>query len=331
MAEAGLQPNFGPADLEWKYWHPRTDWPGPRSFVVARGEEILAHAGVIPGAFLASTQTNCRAHRIRAAHVIDWAARPSAVGAGVMLMKHIGQATEALFAIGGSAQTRKLLPHLGFQSMGDVACYVRPLHPVRILAPSAHPPARLLPRFLRSVLWSSTAPSRHPVGWTVRRISSGEATRLTSILPSPTQHMTVLERGETLFRHVLACPIAESELYLMEREGRARGYFLLTYAMRQARLADCWMDSDNPSDWRALVQSAALQAKRHPQAAELAAWASLEPLSLRLRECGFHVRANMPVQTLAPRHPELLGARLRVQMIDNDAAFHHSGRNEFWA
>lgn len=330
MAEAGLRPNLEPADLEWKYWSARPDWPAPRSFVVTRGEEILAHAGVIPGAFLAATQGG-GARRIRAAHLIDWAARASAMGAGVTLMKHIGQTTDALLAIGGSAQTRKLLPHLGFQAAGVVTSCVRSLHAARILTHSAHPVTTLAPRFLRSALWSMTAPSSHPEGWTVRRISSAEATRLASVLPSPLPEVTVLERGETLFRHMLACPIAEVELYLMEREGRPRGYFLLTYAMRQGRLADCWMDSNDPSDWRAVIQSAALQAKRHPRAAELAAWGSEPALANQLGECGFHVRASMPVHLLAPRNPELLAAKLRVQMIDNDAAFLHSGRNEFSA
>jgi len=330
MAEAGLRPNFQPQDLDWKYWQPRADWPGPRSFVVVRGDEILAHAGVLPGALLVAAQAN-GAQRIKAAHVIDWAARPSAMGAGVMLMKHIGRTTEALLAIGGSTQTRKLLPHLGFRSVGTVTCCVRPLHAVRILTPSVHPITKLIPRFLRSAAWSLMASSKRPGGWTVRRISSAEAIRLASVLPSPTQQMTVLERGETLFRYAFACPIAEVELYLLERDGRPRGYFLLTYALRQARLADCWMDSDNPSDWHALFQSAALQAKRHPRAAELAAWGPDPELSQRLCECGFHVRASLPVQMLAPSLPELLTSKLRVQMIDNDAAFLHSGRNEFWA
>jgi hypothetical protein len=37
------------------------------------------------------------------------------------------------------------------------------------------------------------------------------------------------------------------------------------------------------------------------------------------------------VQMLVPHHPQLLSANLRVQMLDNDAAYRHPGRNEFWA
>ena len=79
MSEAGLQPNSEPAHLEWKYWRERTDWPGPRSFVMARGDEILAHAAIIPGACLSSAQ------RVRTIQVIDWAARWNATSAGCAL------------------------------------------------------------------------------------------------------------------------------------------------------------------------------------------------------------------------------------------------------
>jgi hypothetical protein len=33
----------------------------------------------------------------------------------------------------------------------------------------------------------------------------------------------------------------------------------------------------------------------------------------------------------APRHPQLDDLTLRVHMLDNDAAYRHTGRNEFWA
>jgi hypothetical protein len=297
---------------------------------MTRGEEILAHAAVVPGACLFGTDRS-RGQRARMLHVIDWAARPTATGAGVSLLKHVGQGADALLAIGGSQQTLQLLPHLGFCSVGSATCYVRPLHPARILTPSAHPASTLLPRFARSVLWSLQAPSGNPDGWTVRRVDSSELSRLASVLPAPWPDVMVLERSEALFRYALACPVAPMDLYLVEQSGKPRGYFLLSFAFRQARLADCWMDSADPADWYVLIQCAVRQAKRHPRAAELAAWASDAELSERLQECGFHARDELPVQIHAPRTPDLTSYTLRVQMLDNDAAYRHRGRNELWA
>jgi len=330
MSAAGLLPNSEPEHLEWKYWQSRCDWPGPRSYVLARGHEILAHAAIIPGACLSVAHAN-QVRRVRTINVIDWAALPKASGAGVSLMKHIGQATDAVVSVGGSAQTLQLLPHLGFQSLGVATCYVRPLHPMRILCPSTHPTCRVLPRLARSLLWQLRAPAVEIDGWSARRIEFCELRSLMPLFPAPTPGMQVFERSEAMFRYALACPIASMHLYAVERAGHVRGYFLLAFALRQARLADLWMSSDNPDDWRALIECAALQAKRHPLAAELAAWGSDPELSKRLQECGFHARGDLQVQMLKPRYPYLKSAQVRVQMLDNDAAYRHCGRNEFWA
>ncbi|HEY0342890.1 MAG TPA: hypothetical protein VGC34_18955 [Steroidobacteraceae bacterium] len=325
MAEVGLLPNFLPDDLRWKYWQERGDWLGPRSYVMTRGSEILAHGAVIPGAYSWNGQ------RVRTVHVVDWVARPSAMGAGTSLMKHLGQAGDALLAIGGTAQTLQILPHLGFRIRGSATGYVRPLHPTRVLTPSVHPTWRVTPRLLRSVWWNIRARRGGTEDWHVSRVSAAELPRLGAALPRPTNGMAVLERSSELFRYSLACPIAAMSLFTMERAGRTRGYFLLSLALRQARLADCWMDSADPADWRALIQCAVREAMQYSRAAELAVWASDPLLSRCLRECGFRARNEVPVQLLGPRDPALLPPALRVQMLDNDAAYRHLGRNEFWA
>ncbi|HEY6924413.1 MAG TPA: hypothetical protein VI653_13160 [Steroidobacteraceae bacterium] len=329
MTECGLRPNSEPAHMEWKYWRSRPDWPGPRSYVMARGADIQAHAAIVPGICLLGRADAVQ--RIRTVHVIDWAARPSAPGAGVMLMKYIGQTADALLAVGGSEQTLRLLPHLGFRELGAATCYVRPLHATRILTPSVHPASRLLPRFARSLLWTLQAPRNGVDGWNVRRISPGELACLVPVLPRPVGDMALFERGAELFEYALSCSIASMALYALERNGTPRGYFLLAFALRQARLADFWIDSEDPGDWRALIQCAVLQAKQHSRAAELAVWGSDAASSQRLRECGFHARDELRVQMLVPHHPQLLSAKLRVQMLDSDAAYRHAGRNEFWA
>jgi hypothetical protein len=325
MAEAGLKPNFTPEALRWKYWQERRDCPGPRSFILTRGSEILAHAAVIRGTY------SWNDRHVRTVHIIDWAARSSAAGAGVSLMKHLGQSSDALLAIGGSSQTLALLPHLGFRMRGSATGYVRSLHPTALLTPSVHPTWRVPPRFLRSVWWNLRAPRGGADGWQVSRVNSDELSRVAAILPRPMSGTAVLERSVELFRHSLACPIAAMSFFSMEREGRAQGYFMLALALRQARLADCWMDSSDPADWRALIHCAVREATRYPKAAELAVWASDPLLSGCLRDCGFRARNEASVQLRITRDPALLPPALRVQMLDSDAAYRHLDRNEFWA
>ena len=323
--EAGLRANSDPLELHWKYWQPRADWPGPRSFVMARGTEILAHAGLIPAVCARGSQ------RLSTVHLIDWAALGSAVGAGVSLMKHIGRSTDVLLAIGGSAQTLAILPHLGYRTAAPVTTFVRTLHPLRILAPSAHSTWKLPARFARSVFWKLRAPSPALEDWTVSPVPASEAGALIAVLPAPTEHIAVLERNEALLRHALACPIAPMRLFSVAHGARVRGYFLLSFVMGQLRLADCWIDSQEPSAWRALVHCAVREAKREHRAAELVAWASDPLLTECLRQCGFHARGIEPVQFLPAAGVDFPVANLRLQMLDNDAAYRHLGRSAFLA
>ena len=142
----------------------------------------------------------------------------------------------------------------------------------------------------------------------------------------------MLERSVDLFGHILRCPVVPTALFALERAGIARGYFLLAFAPGQVRIADCWMNSDEPADWRALIFCAVAEAKRSPQAAEVVSLASdalladaLQAVRLPRTFPGSHSDAGRCRHLRYPLLP------LRVQLLDNDAYFLHQGRNEFWA
>lgn len=325
LAEAGLHSNSGARELHWKYWKERADWPGPRSYVMTRGDEILAHAGIVPGFCTVGTR------KVRTIHLIDWAARPNAAGAGVALMKSIGRLADALLSIGGSSYTLQIVPHLGFRPHGEATSYVRPLHPLGILRSRSGPSWKLLPRLARSILWSVTAPSADAEDCQVRRLYADEIGLLAPVFPASHGVAAVFARSEPFFRYMLDCPITPIELYAWQRKGATRGYFLLAFAPGQVRLADCWARSDEPADWRALVQCAVRQAGEHSDAAELVAWASDAVLSRALTECGFRPRGSQPIQLLAREGSSIQATTLRVQMLDNDAVYSHCGRADLWA
>jgi hypothetical protein len=325
LLEAGLRPNREPRELHWKYWQERADWPGSRSFVLTKGGEILAHAAIIPGTLVQG------ARRVRIIHMIDWAARRTAPVAGVSLMKYVGRLTDVLLAVGGSMQTLQILPHIGFRPCGTVTGYVRALHPLRILRRGSNPSWRLPLRLARSAFWALTAPSDDGKDWQARRLLRNETGRVACVLPTRMGDAGVLERSEELFAYILTCPIMPMELYALENNGDMRGYFLLALAPGQVRIADCWVDSEDPADWRALIQCAVGRAKQNRDAAELVIWASDPVLSRGLEECGFHPRKVHTVQLLTARDFTIPAATFRVQMLDSDAAFHHPGHAVLWA
>lgn len=325
LADMGLHPGISLAEMHWKYWQDRADWPGPRSFVMTRGAEIVAHAAIVPGTCV------WRRGRVRAIHVVDWAARPHAVGAGVVLMKHVLRLADIQLAIGGSEHTRAILPGLGFRPCGEAIGYVRPLHPQRILSNAQGPKWKLLPRVARGSIWSVLAPSVARAGGHSWRVGADEVDSLASCLPIADDATAIMERPQSLLNHVMSCPTTPVKLYAWGRSDHPLGYFLLAFAPGQVRLVDCWIHSSDPGDWRSLVLCAVAEARRCPDAAELVTWASDPMLAGALRDSGFHMRDRQLILMLARKGISLDGSRVRVQMLDNDAACLHHGRAELWA
>jgi hypothetical protein len=332
LRAAGLSSQLRGAEMHWKYWAPRDDWTGPRSFVIAKGPEIIAHTAIIPGRFLWNGRL------VRALHAVDWAARPGVAGAGIAVMKQVIGLADALLSVGGSEQTLRILPHIGFVRIGTAIGYVRPVRPLRLPRAAAGPLWRLPGRLSRRVLWKWSAPRTVPCGWTARVIGCDEMHLLASLLPDPAREgtstaralggMTFLARSEFQLRYALKCPIAPQRLFAIEKDGVARGYVLVAMPPGQARIADCWVDSSDPRDWRDSIQCALMQIVRQREVVEIVAWASDPVLQAALTGCGFHARTSEPVQIRM--RGTSVPPSLRVQMIDSDAAYQHSGRPRLW-
>lgn len=325
MRDAGLRADTHVAHLHWKYWRAREDWSGSRSFVLTNGRELLAHGAVIPGTLEWTTA------RARVIHMIDWAARRDALGAGIQLMKHVARQADFLLGIGGSQDTLKIMPLLQYRPCGTVEGYVRPLSPLGVLRDSGGSRSKRVPRVARSLFWAATAP-RPVVGkWQVRRIGLEDVGNIWAAPSGRRSAAPVLNRSPALLRHALACPIVPVEFYVLETRGRPGGYFVLSYAPGQARLADLWMESEDPADWRALVHAAVLRAKATSSVVEAVAWSSDPLLSKVLEQCGFHPRFSLPIYLRSSGTVAMSPNEVRVHMLDNDAFYLHSGRNEFWA
>src|SRR5579863_2558193 len=117
--------SFRPEVLDWKYFSHHPDWPGPRSFAVRQEGQIVAHGGIWPVRLMTS------AGEIKAIHLIDWAASRASVGAGIHLLRRMAGLSDVLLTMGGSADTRSLLPKLGYKVCGPLRKYVRVIRPWR--------------------------------------------------------------------------------------------------------------------------------------------------------------------------------------------------------
>jgi hypothetical protein len=318
-------PMFEHRHLQWKYWEPHAGWQGSRSYVLTRDERIVAHAAVVPAV------CNWGNQRRQLLHVIDWAALAETRGAGNTLMQRIGGLADAIVTYDGDDAALRLLPFLGFEQSDTVVTqYVRPIRPLLYLSAAGAPPWRLAARCVRNSLWALRAPSGIPRAQHARRIAGDEIAQTPIPWPTPSNGAAVLERSPALMDYWLQCPATPMELHVVDNGPQTQGYFVLTFAPGQARLADCWLNSDVPAIWEALVQLAVQQAARHPDVAEVAAVCSEPRLAGALRRCGFHARASRPLLVRARDGVRLPGAGIRIQMLDDDAAYRHSGARDFW-
>lgn len=323
-------PTTDPRCLYWKYWEECPKWSGSRSYAMtqqamAQQDTVTAHGCVVPLAY----QWGDR--RLNVVHLIDWAADPKSVGSGIILLKRIGQLADAIISIGGSEMTQKILPAFGFKTFEQITRYVLPLRPLRQVIEEEHPSWKTGAKFLRSLVWSLQAPSGMVPGWEVCRIAPEKIASAAIPWPKPSPQLAILERSGEMMRYFLKCPAAPMEFYTVAKQGTIRGYFILAYAPAQARLVDFWMSSEDPADWRVLVQLAVHQARQNQSVAEVVSVGNDAVTRQSLLACGFHARGSDPLNILASKGCEFPGVPVRIQMLDGDAAYLNNGHSEFWA
>ncbi|MGJ5820943.1 hypothetical protein [Paludibaculum fermentans] len=318
-------PLTAPRHLHWKCWEEYPGWTGSRGFVMAREDGIVAHASAVALSLVNAHQ------RLRTVHLIDWAADPGSVGSGVTLLKRIAQMVDAVLVVGGSEMTQKVLPALGFKTLGEVTRFARPIRPLRRLA-GQKAGLRAGAQFARALLWSLQAPSIRTQGWGAQRIAPEQLESAAVRWPRPGEGISLFERNAKTAAYFLKCPAAPMELYSVTKDGSSRGYFMLAYTPSQARIVDFYIDGEEGGEaWRILLQLAITQASRNPSIAEVVSMGSDPVTSQALTDCGFHARGQSTLRLLPGKGVELPAAPIRFQMIDSDAAYLHADQRSYWA
>jgi len=316
-------PSLGSAQMDWKYWSPHPNWEGSRSFVIEREGKLAAHGAVVP------LSLAWRNRRYRLFHLIDWAARPDSTGAGMALLKHAARLSDGVFVAGGSDMAQSILPAMGFRESGRATTFVLPLRPFLRLRDDSFNSWKSAARYGRNLLWMMRAPSSTPAGWSTRRVPRERLTTMEFPTPHPRGAEALFERTVPDICDLLECPATPAEFYLVERGGLVHGYFVLTIAVRQCRIAEAWVESGDIDDWRALYIMATREAAARPQIAEIAAAASTPVEIDALRRAGFQPRRQIALR-FQLREREVPDA-VRFQLVDGDAAYLHDGTTAYWS
>lgn len=294
-------PVLSPAHMRWKYWRTWPDWTGSRSFVVTKGDRVVAHAGVVP------LHISRHGRRYTLLQPLDWAADSSEVGAGVLLLLRLGRLANGLVSVRGSQMTRRILVPLGFVPMGEI------------------------PRY--AALLSESAPvlTQVAMACTVRMYERG----LDHAAPHPLQAVAstadriVSQRSLAQLEAFMACPAAAMEYGEVWHDDALLGTFLLCQTPGQLRWVDAWADPQRPGSFAVLTEHVMRQASTR-SAVEIVCQTNDPEQERALRAAGFRPAGADPLSILADPNIIPPGATFRHQLIDSDLAYLHHGVAESW-
>ena len=313
-------PYVDPLLMKWKYWDPREDFEGPRSYVLERNNLLLAHAGLWP-----VTMRNGGGERVRGIHMMDWAAAPNAPGAGLALVQKLSGMFDFIYGIGGSEITQKVLPALGFIEHATTWRGARPLRPLRQIL--SHPDRnwKLPARLVRNVLWSLYPMVAPKSGWEVVATTPQQSADLLTAL---SRGKDFLPRTQAFFEYLLRCPNATFQLHMVHDPGGARGLFALARVRRQVRLAGLWLRDPDHESWKQAHILAQKSAAQIEEGCEFVALGTQGRSADAATSSGLHLCGGPAVYLLDKKRN--LSRDVQFQLCDNDSVFSDSGRVGYW-
>ena len=224
--------NYAPFQLEalrWKAFDAHPFVAPPRSFGVWHEKRLIGHGTVAPLRFLTP------AGEVTAHVVIDWAADPDTRGSGVAIYQKLSRLTAMQIGIGGSDDTRAMLPRMRMRVHQNIGVYERR--------------ERVVAHHLSSRLdWKTPARIARDWGRNLQRPGLAEPGELTARrvpafckeagvpMPSPGDGVCS-ERTPAFLDFALRCPAARMEGYVFEVQGKAAGYCVLSWVGTSCR--DC--------------------------------------------------------------------------------------------
>ena len=315
--------SFRPEVLDWKYFTPHPDWNGSRSFVLKAGQEIAAHASVWPVRLLTD------GGELKAIHLLDWAASRTVPGAGIQILRRIAAMADLLIAVGGSGDTREILPKFGYKTGGEFERYVYVARPFHQLRTSRNYNWKTPLRFLRNSASLLKRLPPIPAGWQATRVSQFDPS-LGQILEDKTTALRPRSvKTPAVLNYMLLCPAAEFSGFVVSKSNRLRGYFMLVRMGGQVRIVDLHLHAGRLEEWHAISLLAAHMACQDPRTAEVVVGTSRAEIREGFKQIGFWLRRVEPIYYFDPRKTLPTGVTFELSLIDNDFAFLYNPRRPY--
>jgi hypothetical protein len=298
--------------LLWKYFESGPQGEGSRSYLLSNEEGLQAHCAVWP------LNLHFSGKRVTCNCFIDWANRTDLPGAGFMLKKKLLKLSEVSIVVGGSADTRSIVPRLGFAQVGDVVLFSRVVRPwAQFRTRPREPLWKGAARLVRNAYSSQTSAGSIPKGWRAVLVNSFDSVaniQNNSDCPTPW-------RDSRYLNYWLRCPAAKVLGYLILNEDSIIGTLLLSQVEGQTRIADIRLQSQNPDHWKAAYRVAAAAAAELPETCEVLAVASTPWAVESLTAGGFRDRGSVPLFLYDPQRKLANSQPIFWNMIEGDAAY----------
>jgi hypothetical protein len=300
--------------LRWKCFTPHPFWEGSRGYALRYKGEIAAFACLVPCRFLTGSEN------VASCNAIDWAASKAVPSAGILLYRHIQSLAGTMINIGGTADARSVLPKIGFPARTDIQHYARVLRPWRHFRMANRKDWKSPLRLARDYRELGRATSGKNA-MTARRVSSFDGAPM-EIFPDPavTQQVVCARTPESL-QYFGACPAAQVDGYVLERNHTPAGYLLLSRVGCQCRVADLWIRAPDRTAWADAYAAATATACSDPRVTEITVAASLSLQTSALEQAGYRRTHAEPVFVSDPA--SLLGGRtdLGLSLLENDGYY----------
>jgi hypothetical protein len=290
LAPASIDPRF----QQWKYWDEHPFAVGGRSYVLNGKDSIVGHACRWPIRIVTT------AGRFDAFHLIDWAADSGHAGAGLQVLRDSCEDSAALFSIGGSPTTHRMLPALGqhlrrrsnraeglsYKVAGTVYFLSRPLKSVATALRESPMSWRTPARVVKNTLYSALPIAKLSPGVSFEQVLPTAIPP--ELWPQPSSDFAVSGRNPELLRHFANCPVLQHPMYfVIRRNNKPIAYFFLVLASAQVRLADYGPAGLDSHTAKLIGVAAQLAAKQHyPDALRIAAVTSEPDVQSGLLDAG---------------------------------------------
>ncbi len=320
---AAIDPQF----QHWKYWaeHPLAGYG--RSYVLNGHEKIVAHGCRWPMRIVTTSG------EYDAFHLIDWAADSSYAGAGLKVLRESCDNAAALFSIGGSHMTRKILPALGellrrrtgrteplsYHVAGQVYFLDRPLQPIAAALHDSPLDWKTPARIARNLHLSSTPAMRLPNEYSFSQVSPEEMPP--HLWPRPTSDFAVTLRTGELLKHFEHCPILQQPMcFFLSRQQTPVAYFFLAQVGNHVRLADYGPAGMDEAAGEIMGLAAQIAAKQYfPHATRISAATSESPVRDGLVRAGLRNSYDEEIRALVVEEALNPVSHYRLTYLDCDA------------